>query len=74
MLDVRGLPGREEVKGSVKVCEALPAIDRLGGDTLGATEADRWGSNVYDRPDTGEITRKRTWVIRQDGKFFGAGW
>ena len=45
-----------------------------GDDILSATEAGKWVSYVHDKPDTGEVTRKHTWVVRHDGLFFGSGW
>jgi hypothetical protein len=44
-----------------------------GDDILGATEEGRWISYVFTNPDTGEETRKHTWVVRHDGLFFGSG-
>ena len=45
-----------------------------GDDILSATDAGKWVSYVHDKPDTGEITRKHTWIVRHDGLFFGSGW
>ena len=45
-----------------------------GDDVLSATEAGKWVSYVFNNPDTGEETRKHTWVVRHDGLFFGSGW
>ena len=45
-----------------------------GDDMLSATEAGKWVSYVFTNPDTGEETRKHTWVVRHDGLFFGSGW
>ena len=45
-----------------------------GDDILSATEVGKWVSYVHDKPDTGEVTRKHTWVVRHDGLFFGSGW
>ena len=45
-----------------------------GDEILSATEAGKWVSYVHDKPDTGEVTRKHTWVVRHDGLYFGSGW
>lgn len=45
-----------------------------GDDILSATDAGKWVSYVHDKPDTGEITCKHTWIVRHDGLFFGSGW
>ena len=45
-----------------------------GDEILSATEVGKWVSYVHDKPDTGEVTRKHTWVVRHDGLFFGSGW
>ena len=44
-----------------------------GDDILGATEEGRWISYVFTNPDTGEETRKHTWIVLHDGLFFGSG-
>ena len=45
-----------------------------GDDILSATEEGKWVSYVFNNPETGEVTRKHTWVVRHDGLFFGSGW
>ena len=45
-----------------------------GDDILSATDAGKWVSYVHDKPGTGQITRKHTWIVRHDGLFFGSGW
>ena len=44
-----------------------------GDEMLSATEAGKWVSYVFNNPDTGEETRKHTWIVRHDGLFFGSG-
>ncbi len=44
-----------------------------GDEMLSATEAGKWVSYVFNNPDTGEETRKHTWIVRHDGHFFGSG-
>ena len=45
-----------------------------GDEMLSATEAGKWVSYVFNNPDTGEETRKHTWIVRHDGLFFGSGY
>ncbi len=45
-----------------------------GDDVLSATEAGKWVSYVFNNPETGEETRKHSWVVRHEGLFFGSGW
>jgi len=33
-----------------------------------------WVDYVFENPDTGELQRKNTWVVRRDGLVFGSGW
>ena len=44
-----------------------------GDDLMSATEVGKWISYVFRHPETGENTRKRTWVVRHDGLFFASG-
>ena len=45
-----------------------------GDDVLSATEEGKWVSYVFNNPETGEETRKHSWIVRHDGLFFGSGW
>ncbi len=45
-----------------------------GDDMLSATGAGKWVSYVFNNPETGEETRKHTWIVRHDGLYFGSGW
>ena len=45
-----------------------------GDDVLSATESGKWVSYVFNNPETGEETRKHSWIVRHDGLFFGSGW
>ena len=47
---------------------------KCGYTRVTITEVGKWISYVHDKPDSGEVTRKHTWVVRHDGLFFGSGW
>ena len=59
---------------SVNVNEPPPAMDRLGDDIMGATEAGKWVGYVYRNPETGEEGRKHSRAVRHDGLIIGSGW
>ncbi len=45
-----------------------------GPATLWADEKGRWASFVHLNPETGEVQRRHSWVVRRDGLIFGSGW
>ena len=45
-----------------------------GLEIVAAPEEGAWVSYVFENPDTGELQRKNTWVVRRDGLVFGSGW
>ena len=45
-----------------------------GLQIVAAPEEGAWVSYVFENPDTGELQRKNTWVVRRDGLVFGSGW
>ena len=45
-----------------------------GLDILATTSEGQWVNYSFSNPDTGQIERKNTWVVRHDGLFFGSGW
>lgn len=52
-----------------------PATDHpYGLDILATTSEGQWVRYSFRNPDTGQIERKNTWVVRHDGLFFGSGW
>ena len=45
------------------------------GRELAAADGDgAWVDYVFENPDTGELQRKNTWVVRSGGLIFGSGW
>lgn len=45
-----------------------------GKDMNAVGEQGGWISYVFLNPDTGELERKHSWVIRRGGYLFGSGW
>ena len=45
-----------------------------GLQVVAAPEEGAWVDYVFENPDTGELQRKNTWVVRRDGLVFGSGW
>lgn len=45
-----------------------------GLQIVAAPEEGAWVDYVFENPDTGELQRKNTWVVRRDGLVFGSGW
>ena len=45
-----------------------------GLEIVAAPEEGAWVSYVFENPDTGELQRKNTWVVRSGGLVFGSGW
>ncbi len=45
-----------------------------GLQVVAAPEEGAWVSYVFENPETGELQRKNTWVVRRDGLVFGSGW
>ena len=46
----------------------------IGDDPQGATESGRWIDYEALNPQSGEIRRRHTWIVRHAGLLFASGW
>ena len=46
----------------------------FGREIMAVDENGAWVDYVFENPDTGELERKNSWVVRSGGLVFGSGW